>query len=229
MLFKSAILTQASGSIGGMTASHNKGGMYFRARTIPTDPNTSFQAAVRVIMASLVARWSSVATQEQRDAWELYASLVSVTNPLGDPIFVSGLNMFVRTNLPYVQGGGVIIFDAPTTFNLTDVGPASFVAAGALNTITVTYNSAEWGIIDGGMLLIYQGRPQNATINFFKGPWRLGAVVDGDTAVPPVSPEIFTSQFALAAGQKLWLQLRAVTPDGRSSAKTVLGPVIVGA
>ncbi|KKM06452.1 hypothetical protein LCGC14_1743870, partial [marine sediment metagenome] len=47
MLFKSGLITQGSGSIGGLTASHNRGGMYFRARTIPTNPATSFQTVVR--------------------------------------------------------------------------------------------------------------------------------------------------------------------------------------
>jgi len=43
MKFKSPILSQASGSIAGITFSHNRGGMYVRARAVPTNPGSPQQ------------------------------------------------------------------------------------------------------------------------------------------------------------------------------------------
>ena len=44
---------QRSGSIGGATWSHNSSGAYIRARSIPVNPNTDRQNAVRVAVRNL--------------------------------------------------------------------------------------------------------------------------------------------------------------------------------
>ena len=43
MKFTSQVYTQASGSVGGLTYSHNRSGMYTRARSTPTDPASTLQ------------------------------------------------------------------------------------------------------------------------------------------------------------------------------------------
>ncbi len=228
MLFKSALLTQASGSVGGITFSRNRGGMYIRSRAIPTDPSTLFQQEVRTAMINAVSRWSSSLTDDERDDWGVYASLVTLQGPLGDPITVSGFNMFVRTNVARLQSGLPFAFDAPTQFNLGDAGVVSFAASATLNIVTVTFdNTQEWAIIDDGALLLFVSRPQNPTINFFKGPFRAMAPVLGDTATPPTSPAGPTSPFNMTAGQRVWLKVSATDPDGRLTSSTILGPETV--
>ncbi len=229
MLFKSAILTQASGSIGGMTASHNKGGMYFRARTIPTDPATAFQIAIRSVMVNVVARWSSLLTDTQRNDWGVYASLVSLPGPLGDPVFVSGFNMFVRSNVANLQNGLPFAVDAPTENNLGDTGVVSFTVAAVADAVSVSFDDTRpWANIDDGALLLYVSRPQNATINYFKGPFRALNPVLGITIGPPTTPDVQASPFTMTIGQRIWLKVRSTLPDGRLSAAQVLGPAIVG-
>lgn len=228
MLFKSALVTQASGSIGGMTASHNRGGMYFRARTIPTDPATAFQIAIRAIMVSVVARWATLLSSAQRDDWGVYASLVTLPGPLGDPITVSGFNMFVRANVANLQSGLPFAVDAPTDFNLGDTGVVSFSVAALLDNITVSFDDTRpWANIDDGALLLYVSRPQNPTINFFKGPFRKIDPVLGLTAGPPATPDVQQGPFTMTANQRVWLKVRSTLPDGRLSASQILGPVLV--
>ena len=228
MLFKSQLMTQASGSLGGITASRNRGGMYFRARTIPTDPATPFQIAVRAIMVNVVARWASVATQQQRDDWALYASLVTLPGPLGDPITVSGFNQFVRTNTARLHSGLPFTFDAPTMFNLGDTGVVTFSAAELGSLLTINFDdSLPWANIDDGALLMHVSRPQNETINFFKGPFRKIDPILGLTAGPPVTPANENSPFTMTAGQRVWLKVQSTLPDGRLSAPQILGPELV--
>ena len=228
MLFKSALLTQASGSVGGITFSRNRGGMYIRSRAIPTDPSTLFQREVRDAMNAVVARWSSSLTVDERDDWNVYASLVTLPGPLGDPITVSGFNMFVRTNVARIQSGVPFAFDAPTLFNIGETGEVSFAATAVANEITVAFDDTQaWANIDDGALLLFVSRPQNATINFFKGPFRAMAPVEGLTVGPPVSPAVITSPFNMTADQRVWLKVSATTPDGRLSASSILGPVTV--
>lgn len=228
MLFKSALMTQASGSIGGITASHNRGGMYFRARSIPTDPATEFQIAIRAVLMSVVARWSSVATQEQRNEWAVYASLVTLPGPLGDPITVSGFNMFVRTNTARLHSGLPFAFDAPSLFNLGDTGVVTFTVSGALDSLSVGFDDTlPWANIDEGALLLHVSRPQNQTINFFKGPFRKIEAILGLTVGPPVTPQVVDAPFNYTTGQRVWLRVQSTLPDGRLSATQILGPVTV--
>ena len=52
MLFRGTHLTDASGSLSGVTYSHNRGGAYTRNRSIPVNPNTVQQQAVRNAFSS---------------------------------------------------------------------------------------------------------------------------------------------------------------------------------
>ena len=105
MLFKSALITQASGSIGGMTASRNKGGAYFRARALPTNPNTPEQQAVRGYLGTLANLWTNVLTPANRVLWDFYAFNVPVINAVGDSIQLTGQQMYIRANVPRLQAG----------------------------------------------------------------------------------------------------------------------------
>lgn len=222
MLFKSALLTQASGSLGGMTASRNRGGMYLRARAIPTDPNTPAQSTIRAIMGALVQRWIDILGPFQRVGWNSYAAQVPLTGPLGDPITVSGLNMYVRSNVPRVQLITTIIDDAPTIF---DTGLLSLVTitnlSEAVQQLDVNFTDADGWNQGVGHLLIQQSRPQNPTINFFRGPYRLGSTING----PAVSPVTIPTVFAVVAGQRMFFRARATYPDGRLTQAQFIGPI----
>lgn len=221
MLFKSPIFAQASGSIAGSVFSRNAGGMYVRSRSNPTNPNTAPQQAVRDAMRTLVYRWTNTLDNDQRDAWNTYAFNTPTLNKLGEPTHKTGQQMFLRGNIARLQAGLLVADDASTTFDL-----------GLLTTIVLTTASAATGIVtigftgtdpwaheDAGGLLIYQSRPQNPTRNFGKGPFQLATVINGDSMTPPTSPKTFSSLFALAEGQKLFLQIRASYGDGRLTGK----------
>ena len=76
MLFQGPLISAASGSLGGLTASHNAGGNYLRARVVPTDPQSPRQVSLRQIVGTLSNRWVNTLSQLQRDAWETYAQNV---------------------------------------------------------------------------------------------------------------------------------------------------------
>lgn len=233
MKIKSQLVTQMSGSIGGVVGSHNKGGMYLRARSIPTNPQSAAQANVRNAMSSLVTRWNDTLTAGQRDAWEVYAANVPKTNSLGDSILLSGQQWYLACNVPRLRAlnSGIsalstiaVVDAAPTTFSRATLSPVSLpdVSAGT-DEFDVGYdNSDDWADTDNGFLLIQQSAPQNASKNFFKGPFRLAAGIAGDTATPPTSPETVTSLFSLTAGQKLILRVVACNADGRTSPPQIL-------
>jgi len=218
MKFKSAIITQASGSVGGLTFAHNQGGLYTRARSIPTDPGSSYQVAVRNIVGQLVAQWANTLSAAQRAAWAVYAENVPLTDVFGDPKYRSGINHYVRSNTPILQAGLSQVDDGPTVFSLPDMTAPSVGFDATADEIDVTFdNTDDWANEDDAAMLVYCSRPQNASREFFKGPYRYAGKIDGDSVTPPTSPAAIALPFAVEAGHKVFALIRVVRADGRLS------------
>ncbi|MGD9153867.1 MAG: hypothetical protein PVG30_09545 [Gammaproteobacteria bacterium] len=228
MKFKSPVYSQASGSIAGITYSHNRGGMYTRQRVVPTNPASEYQSAVRSYVAALVAAWSSVLSDAQRAAWDLYAESVELPDTLGDTRNVGGVGMYVRSNVPRLQAGLTRVDDGPTVFSLPEVANIALASASeASQELSVTFlNTDDWAGEDGAALLVYVSRPANPGVNFFKGPYRLAAVIEGDSGTPPTSPTAVTAPFAITAAQKVFAKFNITRADGRYSSPFRAGVVI---
>ena len=218
MLFKSQLVTEVSGSVGGLTGSHNLGGMYFRARATPTNPNTPQQQVIRSAVGQLVALWTNTLTELQRALWRFYALNVPLLNPLGEPINVTGLNMYVRSNVSRLQAGEPRQDDGPSVFNLGDFTTPTITVDEAPDTIDVTFdNTDDWANEDDAAMLVYASRPQNPSIVYFKGPYRLAGVVQGDATTAPTSPATIALPFQIVAGQRIFARIAVSRADGRLS------------
>jgi len=215
MLIKSALLTDASGSIGGMTASRNKGGLYLRSRVVPTNPNSSQQQTLRTAMSDLANRWNDTLTQAQRDDWDTYADNVTLPNALGDQKNVSGIAMYIRSNVPRIQIGSPIVDAGPTVFNLGSFTEPVITATAPSSLSVVFLNSDLWANEDDSSMQIFASRGQNPAIKYFKGPYRLAGTIAGDAGTPPTSPAAITAPFVLTAGQIVFLKVNVTRADGR--------------
>jgi hypothetical protein len=232
MKFLSQVYASVSGSIGGITYSHNRGGLYTRTRTIPTNPATAFQGFVRNGFSQLVARWSQVLTAAQRTEWNLYASNVPVIDTLGQSIYLSGFNMYIRSNLPRVQynnivpGTFTIVDDGPTIFTLGETDPvANLVSISGANPSLAFDDTLDWVNEDEAGLLVFIGRPVSPTINFFKGPYRVAQSVLGDSVTPPTTPASLGALYSYTAGQRCFARCRITRADGRLSPSFDLEPI----
>lgn len=229
MLFTSPVYSQASGAVAGLVYSHNRGGMYTRARTTPTNPNSPEQAAVRAALGYLVNRWISVLTDVQRAAWDNYAAQVTYSGPLGEFRAATGQQNFIRSNVPRIQAGLDVVDTAPGEFNTGSQLPSTLAADGSADTLALTFSTDdEWANETGSYLLLYSSRPVNPTINFFKGPYRLAGTIQGNTTTPPTSPATIASPFDLVAGQRVFFRTIISRVDGRLSG-SFRGLGIVGA
>lgn len=216
MKFKSQVLTQASGSVGGTTYARNSAGLYMRARAMPVNPNSEKQQAVRSLFASVANAWNTVLTAAQRAAWERYASHVGVVDSLGDTIYLSGVAMYTRNNVARLQAGLTRVDAGPTTFVGGPSDPTlSGTVSAATQLLTLTFDaSLPWCDVDGSALLVYISRPQSETINYFKGPYRYAGKIEGDAVTPPTSTETIALPFAAVAGQVLHVRCVIVTSAG---------------
>lgn len=207
------------GSIAGTTFSKNRSGQYARARTKPVNPKTTRQVNIRAVIAYLTDRWSQTLTALQRAAWNLYASNVAMKNRLGETIYLSGFNHYIRSNTVAklfaltVVDAGPVVFELPAQDDLYSVS-----ASEATGQITANYDATmDWASETGANLLLSGGRPQNPQRNFFGGPWRLYGQMAGIDGAPPASPHIGVSPYAIAELQRLWCYGRIRHLDGRLS------------
>jgi hypothetical protein len=219
MKFLGTFITSASGSLGGIVASHNRGGGYLRARTVPVNPNTTLQVDIRTIMTNLAIAWQTVLTQAERDAWTVYADNTAWTNGIGESIVLTGINMFIRSNSAILQAGGTRIDAAPTIFTLAPMEAAlSATASVATQDLLVAFDdTADWVDQDAGLQLIFVGIPKNSGVAFFGGPYRLAGVINGNATTPPTTPATIASPFPFGLNNRLWIQSRVAEDDGRLS------------
>jgi len=229
MKFLSHVYSAASGSIGGTTYSHNRGGMYTRARAIPTNPNTILQQARRNTLGQLSSRWGQTLTPAQRDGWEVYAQNTPQTDKLGQQLILTGQQMYVRNNAVLQAGGMTIVDDAPTTFGDATIGVSLVAfAAGSNNNITLAFDTAEeWVNTDDAKLLLFSSKPFSPARNYFRGPFQLSGSIDGDATTPPASPQTLDSQVAYTSGQGAAVMIRTALPDGRISGKNFHTGIVV--
>ncbi len=229
MLYKSNLLAQASGSLDGTVFSHNRFGRYTRNGSRPVNPRSDRQALIRAAFTAVASRWESTLTQVQRDAWDVYAANIPMTNKLGDEIFLTGFNHYIRSNTSRQQAGASIVDAAPTDLTLPAQDATIVVTAStAAQTLSVAFDDTlDWLDQTGGFLIVFCGQPTPASHLFFGGPFRFSGSVVGDDSVPPTTPAVLTSPWVFATGQKLWIQTRIALADGRLSSQSTFQTIAV--
>lgn len=214
-----AIVGSISGKVGSTVFAVNRGGAYIRHSRKPTNPSvTPEQSVVRANLAALSQSWFNNLDADQRQAWKVYADNVGVVNRLGDVRKLPPLAMYVRLNSAALQNGLSRTDNAPTNFTDTSLTPpfvSTLVAGSPQGSVDITFDvTDEWNT--GGNLMVYASTPQNETVNFWKGPYRLLGTIAGGAS----SPQTFTLPDQIVAGQKVFFQAVAQAADGRISTKT---------
>ena len=225
------VVGQASGSLRSSTYSHNRFGAYIRNRTIPVNPQSARQSTVRTLMQTLTALWGSTLTTEQRAQWATYGANVAFLNRLGETIHLTGLNHYLRSNVPRLIAGLTRVDAGPVVYALPETDETvtfSFTADDQM--VSVAYDDTmEWADLDDCGLLIYSGIPVNPTRNFFNGPFRFADIIEGDSGTPPTTPAEVASPFVFQEAQLVYAKARISLPDGRLSSFFRLGSTAVAA
>ena len=152
-----AIVGQVSGSVGSNTFSRNRFGTYIRNRSIPINPNSSFQQNVRSVFANQSSGWQGLLTA-QKEAWKTWAQNNPVTDAFGDQQVLTGHQAYIQLNSRIGQAADTIILVPPVTG-----------APAGLLSLTATYD-----IGAGTSVLTFTAAPLAATQRMFL--W--GALVD---------------------------------------------------
>lgn len=214
MLYRGLMVTDLSGSLDGTVASRARGGAYFRERVTPIDPGTPRQQQMRTAMGAGSAYWEGTASQSFRDDWERWASGVRRKNRIGQEYTPTGRQEFLRRWCFRYQS---IAVWAPTALQdpSAPTGERSDFADGVAVTLVNPWNVIQvaWdypqGYEDDGassFWALYYSVATPATVNFWKGPYRLLGGSKGTGS--PTSPVTLTLPFTVAATNKVFWRVR---------------------
>lgn len=109
-----AIVNQnpTSGSVGNVTNSRGRSGQIQRRRSIPTNPNSTAQAAARARLTTYAAGWRGL-TDAQRAAWNSFAASFTSTNALGASFNLTGMQCYVKVNTVNSLNGDAAVAAPP--------------------------------------------------------------------------------------------------------------------
>lgn len=211
MLFLSDRLTSASGSIGGTTFSHNRFGLYTRARRVPVNPNTAFQQSQRDAFASSSAEWRGL-TNVSRAGWEAYAASTPSVNKLGQAINLSGQQWYVAINSLALRLGLASTPDAPLTPGKIAMGTPTVVIDASALTVAVSNVDAEAGSTVG----LFIGDPVSPGVSFFAGPYQLRGASSVAASALAYAAQSGRNSLPYVAGQRIPYRLAGVDDGGTS-------------
>lgn len=216
-----ALTGPMSGKLGGMVASRNRGGQYFRRKAVPVNPDSTRQVAVRSNFATLISAWNNELTPEERESWIMWAANTPRIDSLGQSHILTGQNAFVGFNSLRLLAGEAIVTENTGVFNRGEavaVGTIALINPGPPELeYNFVYNAPASGAGDS---LIFIGRPQNLSTSFYKGPYRFtvkvpftsgGAIADGSLVLT-------TLPYVISGNQNIPIKVVNVFDDGRYTA-----------
>jgi hypothetical protein len=146
------------GKQGGTVYSRNRYANYTRNKTIPVNPNTAKQSAVRSALGALSSAWRSLSASD-RNAWAALADALAPTNVFGQAFKYTPFNVYIKSNQT-LQSAGLPTLQAP------DVIPPSFPVLETSVGGDVSDNKLEYAaLFDGdpvtpeGLVLVVQATP----------------------------------------------------------------------
>ncbi len=190
-----------SGSEAGTVHSHNKGGTYTRQRTVPTNPQTTRQMAQRDKISNFSKEWVNDLDQSQRDAWTVFAQENPVIDRLGQSIFLSGIQMFVKLNARIAEASDIAINEPPLDLIVTQLTKASQSFDKGAGQISIDFLPDPMETDEH--LQIFATPGVSAGVSNVKSKLRLVAT----SAAEAPSPVLFGVQWTAVFG--------ALPPDGR--------------
>ena len=152
MKYIGLLSSAASGKLGGIVASHNRGGTYFRHHAIPVQPRTPAQVGVRNQLAAFSSAFKSL-TQTQIAGWNALGLTVTLKSKLGTSYNPTGQQLFVSCNKHLAAINiAAVLTNAPTIPSIpgfTSFTVANTSAYGYTTALTATYTpalSASFGV-----------------------------------------------------------------------------------
>lgn len=211
-----AIVADIRGKLNGSVFSKNRGGAFVRTKVTPSNPQTSYQAAVRSILGGLAQGWRSL-TQAQRDAWNSAVSNYTGTDIFGDIKTPSGINLYTKLNANLAEVGMAYINTPPLPQGAASVTELS--GSADISSLNITVDAGAGNVPASNAFVIRATAPQSPGKKFLKGKYRNITVI---AAGSPMQNNIWADYVARfgtpVAGQKIGVECYMVnTATGEKS------------
>ena len=223
------IVSEIRGKVSGNVFSKNKGGAIVRNKVTPINRRSVNQQEQRQTLAALSASWRGL-TDAQRLSWNNASPNFPQSDSLGQTIFLSGEQLYIRCNMNLILTGNAQITDAPT--------PASFEVL-SFTSLTAT---ADDGVISlafaptvpaGFELVVRATAPYSAGKSFVpNSAFRFIQSI----APAATSPQALTTNYALvhgaitgATGQKIAIEMFLVEQASGLAGIPVRGVGVIAA
>lgn len=201
------IVSEIRGKVSGNVFSKNKGGAIVRNRVTPINRRSESQSKTRQTLAALAASWRGL-TQDQRNSWNAAAPNFPQSDNLGQTIFLSGEQLYIRCNTNLSLAGLSQIVNAPNPASFEVIGFTSLTADASDGTISLAFTP---NVPAGKTLMIRATAPHSAGISFVgQSKFRF---IKG-VAAAQTSPQAIGSEYASvfgaitgATGQKIAVEL----------------------
>lgn len=213
-----ALTGPMSGKLGGMVASRNRGGQYFRRKAVPVNPDSNRQTAVRSNFATLISLWNNSLSDADRASWTQWAANTPRIDSLGQTHILTGQNAFLGSNTLRLLAGLPMVNAISGPYNRGETSNVSVAVFGNLPPVAVDISMTfSAPASDDGDTLVFFGRPQNNSVNFYKGPWRFAEAVTFSTNTPISGITIDDTNWPFAIPENSRLPIRVVNifDDGR--------------
>lgn len=229
MLIKTGLaVSQMSGTMGGVVASRNRYGNYFRRWALPVDPVSELQSQRRSAMSAAVAAWKLLSSADA-ETWNVYAANTPWTNRLGETVYLSGMQHFVRVfcfrRMVADQGGGLNtpLTSCGSTGGLPSQAGVLSVACDVVTGMSLSFDNSEgWANDEDAVLVVRMSQPRPASQVYCGSTfrWAWSVVV---TDVPPISPNVVAPAllpFDLVEGDRVDALVRVYRSNNTMSQET---------
>lgn len=187
---------------GGHVYAKNRSGSYKRTKVTPVNPQTSFQQAQRQQLGSFSAAWRGL-TELQRQSWITAAPSFPVTNIFGQPMTLTGANLYVAFNKNLTNAGGSTIATAPSPVAIPSL--AIDTLAGDVSSTSLGFNINTATVPAGFALMVFATPLVGAGRYFVKNKYRMLGVFTATANAVDIYTE-WTARFgSLVAGQKIYV------------------------
>src|SRR5690606_18445246 len=157
-----AIVSEVRGTIAATTFARNKGGAVIRNRITPINRRSPAQTARRQSLASLASSFRGL-SQAQIAAWNAAAANFPQSDNLGQTIYLSGEQLYVRVNANLILIEEAQITDPPNPVSFDAVAFTSLTATADDQNISLAFTPT---VPTGQQLVVYASRPLSAGKSF---------------------------------------------------------------
>jgi hypothetical protein len=198
-----------SGSVAGNTFSHNRHGRYIRDRVVPTKVTSTYATDAKARLSRLSKAWQSL-TQNQRDAWQVYAQNNPITDVLGDKQVLTGHTMYIGVNARIDWIGSPVLSVPPVGASPASLTSLSVVGDISDSKVELTY--APTPTASG--FLIWVALTDSAAQQYAANKMRLTKFVgSGVASAQNIWTEVVARFGSLQAGQYVTVEMAPFDPN----------------